>query len=176
MELPWQRFVMFTSVVVIVLLVASNVLLLQIVLDDDKQPAVAKQPAQAALPELPAPSKSGTSKALLKELDKTQRKFADPLTQAMLQLDSVSSSAATLDQLPVLLQQMVNSTAQLGEVAPKLQDIDKRMRSLNRRITQLSAFAIGLGPVVVDLELTLQAMRDDIAKIRACSEKPDTCK
>lgn len=177
MDARWQRFAVIATVTVVSLLVASNVLLLQLVLEDDGASAPTAEPAaQGKLPALPQPSsKNGSSKALLKELNKTQRRFEQPLDQALMQLDSVSNSAATLDQLPVLLQEMVASTSSLESVAPELKQLDKRLRSLNRQIDRMSKFALGLSPVLVDLETTMRTMRDDLARIRECTEKPSTC-
>lgn len=176
MSLSWQRFAIASVAAVIALLIASNVLLLSLVLGDDHDAVSAKQTPQAALPALPAPSQSGTSKALLKELDKTKKQFKEPVSQALADLQSVSSSTTTLDQLPYLLQEMIASTATLEDVAPELRALAKRMKSLNAQITRMSKFTVGLGPVITDLELTMHTMRDDIARIRVCTEKPDTCK
>lgn len=179
MDADQQRFAVFASVIVIALLVASNLLLLVLVLrDDDAAPGkvVAAQTTKA-LPALPAPTaKSTGSKALLRELRRTQRGFAEPIDAALGQLGAMSSSTATLDQLPVLLQEMVVSTSNLDAVAPGLQQIDKRMRSLNRQIKRMSSFMVGLGPVMVDLETIMREMRDDLDKIRVCNESPSACK
>lgn len=172
----WQRFTIIATVAVIALLVTSNVLLLTLVMRDDETAAVQPAAAQAELPALPASSSSGSSKALLKELDSTKREIKDPLTRALTDLSSMNSSTATLGELPLLLQQMVNSTATLQVVGPELQSIDKRMRSLNKNLSQMTGFVNGTGAVLVDLEQTMRAMRTDIARIRECTEKPDSCK
>lgn len=178
MDSSWQRFTVIATVAVIALLIMSNALLLTLVLRDDEAGDAKPASAQTSLPQLPASSSGsgGSSKALLKELDKTKSELKDPLTRALTDLSNVTNSTASLGDLPVLLQQMVAYSAAFQEVAPKLQSIDKHMRSLNKNINSMTAFVNGTGAVLVDLERAMQAMQNDIAKIRECTEKPDSCK
>lgn len=176
MDSSWQRFAVITAVAVVALLVASNVLLLTLVLRDDGAEATEPASAQTALPQLPAASSGGSSKALLKELDKTKREIKDPLSRALADLSDANANAATLGELPALLQQMVAYSAALEYVAPELESIDSQMRSLNKNMKSMTGFVNGTGAVLVDLERSLQAMQTDIARIRECTEKPDSCK
>lgn len=179
---PWRRFAVIASTVVIALLIVSNVLLLTLVLRDDggtRTGAGVAVPTgkTAVLPTLPQPTpKSSSSKALIKELDKTQKQFAEPIDAALTQLGSVGQSTASLDQLPALLQQMVYSTSELDAVAPGIAKLDRRMRSLNREITRMTSFSVGLGPVIVDLVKTMREMRTDLGRIRTCTETPSACR
>lgn len=177
METTWQRFVVISTAAVIALLIASNVLLLQIVMDDDATAVRGADNAktQVALPQLPSPSKGGSSRALLKELDKTQKQFEEPLNNALTQLDSVSASAMALDQIPALLERMIVTTAAFGDAAPELYALAKRMRSINRQIIRMTKFVVGLGPMMVDLQSTMRSMREDLDRIRVCTESPESC-
>ncbi|MBI4898111.1 MAG: hypothetical protein HY827_07065 [Actinobacteria bacterium] len=177
MSSSWQRFAVGSVAAVLALLVMSNALLLKMALDDDPVANTdnSSQKQQTALPSLPPPSSNGSSKLLLKELNKTKRQFKEPVSQALADLQSVSSSAGTLDQLPALLNEMIASTATLEDVAPQLRALVRRIRSLNRQITRMSKFTTSLGPVVTDFEVKLRDMSDDLDRIRQCTEKPSTC-
>lgn len=176
MDSSWQRFAVISVVAVVALLVVSNVLLLSLVLRDDGSKKPEPAATQTALPQLPTASSGGSSKALLKELDKTKSEIKDPLARALTDLSDVNANAATLGELPALLQQVVAYSAAFENVYPELRNIDKQMRSMNKYLRSTSGFVNGTGATLVDLERALQAMQTDIAKIRECTEKPDSCK
>lgn len=166
-----SKFVAFVAIASLALLLSANVLLWRVVQDDDKGPAA----TQASAPALPAPTKAGTSRALLRELDKTSRRFGKPLDEVLNNLDGLTASAASLDQLTLQLGELNASAAQLGDAGPAMRDAAKRIKSMSRQFKTLSNFLTGLGPVLVDIEKSLTEMTDDLDRIRVCTEKPSSC-
>jgi hypothetical protein len=173
----WQKLLLAASIGVVMLLIITNILLLQIVREDDASPTSSKvaPSEQAAVPSLPAPSNAGTSRALLKELNQTKRQFRTPLEQALGQLEIMSTSTATLYELPTLLQSLLASMNEFSGAAPQLRAVSKRLKSIDKEFKSTSDLVVGFGPVLTDLEKTMQEIRADTARIRACTEKPGSC-
>lgn len=127
---------------------------------------------------MPTDSKTsgkGTSRELLKELDRTKKQLKTPLDQALTQLESVNGSAGSLDSLPVLLEQLIAATTQFADAAPELAVISKQLKSMNKRLKTTSDFAVGLGPVLVDIEQTLKQIQANTAQLLVCEQKPASC-
>jgi DNA repair ATPase RecN len=176
--LVWQKAVLAASVGIVLLLVASNIILLQILHDHNgnRATAVETQADQtASVPALPAPTSAGSSKALLKELNKTKRQINTPLDRALGQLEIMSNSTSTLNELPALLQTVVASMDQLSGATPQLRVVSKQLRSMNKKFRKTSDLVVGFGPVLTDLEKTMHEIQTDTARIRACSEKSAAC-
>lgn len=174
---PWQKLLLAASIGIVVLLIITNVLLLQIVRKDDESPASSKvaQSEQAAVPSLPAPTSAGTSRSLLKELNQTKRQFQTPIEQALGQLEIMSTSTATLYELPALLQSLLASMNEFSGATPQLRSVSKRLRSIDKEFKSTSDLVVGFGPVLTDLEKTMNEIQADTARIRTCTEKPGTC-
>lgn len=174
---PWQKVLLAAAIGIVVLLITSNILLLQIVHGDDASPTSAKvvQDNEAAVPSLPAPSSAGTSRTLLKELNQTKRQFRTPLDKALGQLEIMSTSTATLYQLPALLESLLASMNEFSGATPQLRKVSKQLRSINKEFKSTSDLVVGFGPVLTDLEKTMHEIQTDTARIRACTEKPASC-
>ncbi len=171
-----QHYLVISAGVVIALLIAANILLLKTVQEIQK-PGVARVTAEntAEVPELPPTSKGVSSKALIREIDRTKREFRDPLDQTLGQLQSLNGNTATLGGFPTVVEQMAASAQSLGDSAASIPGLGKQLRGMNRQIRKLVDYMLGLGAVATSLEKTLQSIQTDIAKIRQCEEKSPNC-
>ena len=173
----WQKVIVAATITVVALLITSNVLLLQIVRSDnkDQSASVNTKADPSALPALPPASGNGSSRALLNELDRTKRQFKKPLNRTLDELTLISNSTASLGELPVLLQRMVDSVDIFAAAAPELRTVSKQLKSMNKEFKSTSALVVGFGPVLTDLEKTIREIEANTARIRACTEKPTSC-
>lgn len=170
MDQLWQKVVVGASLAAVMLLLVANFLLLSILSEDEKTPVAA-----AEIPALKTPTSGNANRALAEELDRTGRRLQTPLERTLMEIQSMGSSTATLQSLPVLLEQMIAETEELSGVAPQFTASAKRLKSIEREFKRLSGYTEGLGGVLVDLEKTMQTMSADIARIRQCTEKPSSC-
>lgn len=172
----WQKATLGLGCVVILLLATSNVMLYALLQDSkSSDAATASEPTVAKIPELSNSGKGSSSKELLKELDNTQKQIKRPLDQALFSLDSLGSTAATLEDFRAQFDSVAATTEEFASTAPELRAAAKRTKRMQRQFNQVSDFVYGLGPLLTEWSKNLKQIQSDVAQIKACDANPSQC-
>lgn len=149
-SMTYQRLRVVAVVAILALLVTSNVLLLDIADDPEPRQTAASTPGDGdAPPPLPPTSGQGSSRALLRELERTQRELIAPLARVVQEIQALRVTASAVQPLPDLLGRVAASTSGLSTIGPdlgrlaggvgELERIRRIAAALNQEASGLSA-------------------------------------
>lgn len=153
--------------IALVLLATSTFLLWRLVAEDDERPVQrTEQALSEAPPPLPESRGGGSTRALLRELDRNTEQLTRPLSQLQAEIARASLGSASLEALPPALQSLSQSTAGFGQLPAALSSLSQNtagLRDAGRHLRRIATESRRLAKV----QRTLTAMLREIRQLRS---------